>query len=80
MTYLYLSYSYEDLDLEGPGRHESISDVPPPPLGVELTGYRLLNISVVFAFCLAKGILTYMGRSAMQTTLDWVSGGVLTVM
>jgi len=71
---------YQDFDPEGAGLHESTSDVPPPPLGVELTGYRLLNMSVVFAFCLSKGILTYMGRSVMPTTLDWISGGVLIVI
>jgi hypothetical protein len=37
-------------------------------------------MSVVFAFGLAKGILTYMGRSAVPTTLDWVSGALLAVL
>jgi len=53
---------------------------PPPPLGVKLTGYRLLNMSVIFDFCLAKAILTYMGQSVAPTTLDLVAGGVLTVV
>ena len=79
-TYLYHSYSDQDLDFEGPYRHNPTSGVPPPPLGVKLTGYRLLNMSVMFSFFLAKGILTYMGRSVMPTTLDWFSGGVLSVL
>jgi len=56
-----------------------ISDVEQPPLGVKLTGYRLLNMGVVFAFGLSKAILTYMGQSAVPTTLDWVSGALLAV-
>ena len=52
----------------------------PPPLGVKLTGYRLLNMSVVFIFGMAKAILTYMGRSAVPTTLDWIGGAFLAVM
>ena len=72
----------QDFELEGRSRHESTSDSDdqPPPLGVELTGYRLLNMSVVFAFGLANGILTYMGHSTMPTTLYWVSGAILAVM
>ncbi|KAH9985921.1 hypothetical protein BJV77DRAFT_1071211 [Russula vinacea] len=60
----------EDFELEGPIRHESTSDGLPPPLGVKLTGYRLLNMSVVFVFGITKAILTYMGQSAVPTTLD----------
>ena len=72
----------QDFELEGYSRQESTShsDDQPPPLGVELTGYRLLNMSVVFAFGLANGILTYMGHSTMPTTLYWVSGAILAVM
>ena len=59
------------------------TDVPmdaTPPLGVKLTVYRLLNMSTMFSFCFAKGILTYKGLSTVPTTLDWVSGGVLAVV
>ena len=79
-SYSCVLYRDQHFELEGPSRHESTSDGLPPPLGVELTGYRLLNMSVVFAFCLAKGILTYKGQSAIPTTFDWVSGGVVAVM
>jgi hypothetical protein len=36
-------------------------DATPPPLGVKLTGYRLLNMTTVFSFGFIKGILTYKG-------------------
>jgi len=73
----------QDIELEALGRrHESTLtlDELPPPLGVKLTGYRLLNMSVVFTFGMAKAILTYMGRSAMPTTLDWIGGALLAVI
>jgi hypothetical protein len=56
------------------------SDAIPPPLGVKLTAYRLLNVTTMFAFAITKGILTYEGLSTMPTTLDWLSGGVLAVV
>jgi len=54
-------------------------DDPPPPLGVKLTVYRLLNMSVVFVFGTTKAILTYMGQSIAPTTLDWIAGVLLTM-
>ncbi|KAH9001843.1 hypothetical protein EDB86DRAFT_404606 [Lactarius hatsudake] len=54
-------------------------DAALPPLGVNLTGYRLLNMTIVFSFGIAKGILTYMGQSTAPTTLDWVGGALLAV-
>lgn len=55
-------------------------DAMPPPLGVKLTGYRLLNMMTVFSFGVTKGILAYMGKSIAPTTLDWVSGTLLVVV
>jgi hypothetical protein len=52
----------------------------PPPLGVKLTGYRLLNMMTVFSFGITKGILAYLGQSTAPTTLDWVSGALLAVV
>jgi hypothetical protein len=49
----------------------------PPPLGVKLTSYILLNMIAMFVFGTYKAILTHMGRSAMPTTLDWI--GVVVV-
>ena len=54
-------------------------DATPPPLGVKLTSYRLLNMTTVFGIGITKGILTYMGQSVAPTTLDWVSGALLAV-
>ncbi|KAH9034191.1 hypothetical protein EDB85DRAFT_1020965 [Lactarius pseudohatsudake] len=54
-------------------------DAALPPLGVNLTGYRLLNMTIVFSFGIIKGILTYMGQSTAPTTLDWVGGALLAV-
>ena len=48
-----------------------------PPLGVELTGYRLLNLAVVLAFGIPKAISSYHGQAVIPTTLDWVSGTLL---
>jgi len=60
--------------------HSADTDVTLPPLGVKLTGYRLLNMTIVFSFGIIKGILTYMGQSTAPTTLDWVSGALLAVV
>ncbi|KAI9435752.1 hypothetical protein H4582DRAFT_620713 [Lactarius indigo] len=64
----------------GNGRCAVIDPRPSPPLGVKLTGYRLLNMTTVFSFGTAKAILTYMGRSTAPTTLDWVAGTLLAVL
>ena len=56
---------------------EERDDDATPPLGVKLTVYRLLNMTIMVSFCFAKGVLTYEGLSTVPTTLDWVSGGVL---
>jgi hypothetical protein len=46
----------------------------PPPLGVKLTAYKLLNMAAMFAFCIEKGILDYKHLSIESTTSDLVSG------
>ncbi|KAF8258969.1 hypothetical protein EI94DRAFT_1618631 [Lactarius quietus] len=73
---------HENSDLEGHGGGDCSADkdVRPPPLGVKLTGYRLLFMTTVFSFGTAKGILTYMGQSIAPNTLDWVSGTFLAVV
>ena len=50
-----------------------------PPLGVELTGYRLLTLVVILTFGIPKAISSYRGQ-AVSTTLDWVSGTLLAAM
>ena len=52
----------------------------PPPLGVELTGYRLIFMATVFCFGVKKIILTYMGQSIAPTTFDWVAGTFLAIL
>ena len=51
-----------------------------PPLGVKLTGYRLLNISVILAFGISKAVFAYRGQSVVPTTLEWVAGTFLALM
>ncbi|KAF8266039.1 hypothetical protein EI94DRAFT_242841 [Lactarius quietus] len=51
-----------------------------PPLGIKLTVYRLLNITTILSFCIAKGVLSREGLSTIPTALYWVSGGVLAVV
>lgn len=51
-------------------------DAAPPPFGVNITVYRLLNVTIVFSFGAAKAILTYLGQSTAPTTFDWVRGAL----
>jgi hypothetical protein len=51
-----------------------------PPLGVKLTGYRLLNIIVLLGFGLSKFILSLHGLSVAPTGLEWVAGSALAVL
>jgi len=54
-------------------------DEPRPLLLVKLTGYRLLNIFVITTVVAWKAVLSYKGQSFAPTTLDWITGGVLTL-
>ncbi|KAF8498217.1 hypothetical protein F5888DRAFT_1693645 [Russula emetica] len=69
----------QDIELEAPGRgHESTLNELPPPLGVKLTGYKLLNMSVMLTFTTTEAILAYTKRPAVISTwLDWIAGGFL---
>ncbi|KAF8266033.1 hypothetical protein EI94DRAFT_242707 [Lactarius quietus] len=68
-------------DQEEVGDDRSVHiDTIPPPLGVKLTGHRLLKMMAAFSFGITKGILTYVGQSTSLTTLDWVAGALLAVM
>jgi hypothetical protein len=51
-----------------------------PLLGVKLTGYRLVNMSIVLAFGIWKAVLSYRGQSAAPTTLEFVAGTPLALM
>jgi hypothetical protein len=51
-----------------------------PPLGIKLTGYRLLNMIVLLGFGLAKFILSLQGQSVAPTGLEWVAGSALAAL
>ena len=50
------------------------------PLGVGLTGYRLLTTGVILGFSIAKAVYSYKGQALISTTLDWLAGGILALM
>jgi len=64
-------------DVDDP--EEDDEDAPLSPR-VKLTGYRLLNILVIFTIGLAKFILSLKGRSIAPTVLEWAGGSVLTIL
>ena len=64
-------------DLASESQHLPVE--PRPPMLIKVTGYRLLNLIVILAFGLSKGVMEYMGRSLVSTTLDWIIGIMLTI-
>lgn len=46
------------------------ANTPAPPLGVDLTWYRLLNIASPTAFVISKAVLLLRGRDTSTTWLD----------
>jgi len=50
------------------------------PLRVRLTGYRLLNIVVIFTIGVAKLILSLNGQSIAPTGLEYAGGSVLAIL
>jgi hypothetical protein len=61
-------------DVDDP--EEDDEDAPLSPR-VKLTGYRLLNILVIFTIGLVKFILSLKGHSISPTGLEWAGGLVL---
>ena len=47
--------------------------------GIKLTGYRLLNIGVIFTFGTAKVILSCLGETIVPNALEWVLGVLFTL-
>ena len=45
-----------------------------PPLGVELTGYRLLATGMILGLGIPKAVYSYRGQSLISNTADWVAG------
>ena len=54
----------------------------PPHLGVRLTGYRLLNIGVLLAFCIRKAevALTHCGQTVVPAMPELVAGIFMAVV
>ncbi|KAI0273969.1 hypothetical protein BGY98DRAFT_921265 [Russula aff. rugulosa BPL654] len=50
------------------------------PLGVELTGYRLLTTGVILGVGVPKAVYSYKGLALISTTLDWLAGVILAVI
>jgi hypothetical protein len=48
------------------------------PLGVELTGYRLLTTVVILGVGIAKSV--YQGQALISTSLDWLGGVIFALM
>jgi len=53
---------------------------PTMPLGVELTGYRLLTTGVILGIGVPKAVFSYNGQALISTTLDWLVGVILALM
>ena len=47
--------------------------------GIKLTGYRLVNIGVIFVFGTAKVILSCFGETIVPNALEWVLGVLFTL-
>jgi len=68
--------SNTNADLDGPEDRDENATLP---LGVKLTGYRLLNIAVMFTIGVAKFILSLKGQSIAPTGLEYAGGSVLAI-
>jgi hypothetical protein len=50
------------------------------PLGVGLTGYRLLTTGVILGIGVPKVVYSYNGQALISTTLDWLGGIILALV
>jgi hypothetical protein len=78
----HLPYLLPSIPQDRQGEHDDdrSADATPPPLGVKLTGYRLVFMTTLFSFGAVKSILTYKGQSIAPMTLDWVSRTLLAIV
>jgi hypothetical protein len=53
---------------------------PTVPLGVELTGYRMLTTGVILGLGIPKAVYSYNGQALISITVNWVSAVLLSVM
>ena len=61
--------------------NEKLDEEDLPPLGVKLTGYRLLIIAVIVVFAIVKAIRVFDdGQPLTPTTPELVGGTLLTLM
>ena len=58
---------------------QTFQNEPHPLLLVKVTGYRLLNIFIITMVVAWKAILSYQGQLVAPTTLNWITGGILTL-
>lgn len=52
----------------------------PPPLRIDITLYRLLNIVILLALGIAKSVYSATGQSSTADSLDWAGGLLATVV
>ncbi|KAI9511884.1 hypothetical protein F5148DRAFT_1167117 [Russula earlei] len=62
------------------GQEQQEQEQRQAPLGVELTGYRLLTTSVILGIGIPKAVYSYSGQALVSTTLDWVAGVILALV
>jgi len=74
---LTMTLSDTKADLDDP---EQDGEDAPLPLGVKLTGYRLLNVVVMFTIGVAKFILSLKSQSVTLTGLELAEGSVLAIL
>ncbi|KAF8318424.1 hypothetical protein DL93DRAFT_2035929, partial [Clavulina sp. PMI_390] len=46
----------------------------------KITGYRILTTTIILGFGLAKASLSYMGRTVVPITLEWVMGVLVAII
>ena len=60
--------------------NKELDEEDPPPLGVKVTGYRLLIIAAIIGFGIFKAVRVCCGQPLTPTTLEIVGGMILTLM
>lgn len=63
-----------------PANGDTVANTDVERTRVKLTGYRLLNIGVVFTFGTVKVVLSCLGESVTPNALDWFLGVFFTLV
>lgn len=66
--------------VHGSAELEAEEELPKPPLLVKVTGYRILNTSVIIGFGVWKSVASYRGDAILSTSLDLLLGVILATM